>query len=212
MLLVDNGVNWSIKGFDRLWHDGSVCRWMMWAVAEPRPHLFVHTRIYVEYQMERAGDRCTLTLLYIHGGSCRLLEACCPTGRPVGWDRKDTQSFFESWAEIKLLEARKVGEKSTSFREESALLCTVHWCTAFWGVRDGTRGLLFWLLQIEDPFKSLSTVQKVIFALFDRNSSKATIPYYIGSVCDNMVCGLEVEWEMEIDLTLTFRHSTVNQH
>ncbi len=122
-LLVHNEANWIITG--------SNCQ--MWVVPEPLPRLFVQALIYVEYQMERAGDRCTLTLLYIHSSSWRLLEACCPAGRPVGWNRKDTQSFFESGAEIKLLGARREGEKSTSLREKSAPLWTVHWCIVLLG-------------------------------------------------------------------------------
>lgn len=98
--------------------------------------------IYFEYQMEPAGDRCTLSLLGIHSSSCRLLEACCPNSRPVGWNRRDTKSLFERGEEIKLLEFQRA--------VNSSVHCTPIHCIV------GRKPL--WHLYVKDSFKTNTTV------------------------------------------------------
>lgn len=148
-LFVYNGGGWSIKGGTCFRYDEWVCCWMMWVVPELLLCCFVHALIYFEYQLGQTGDRCTLTVLYIHGSSCRLLEACCPTSRPIGWNTKDTESFFESCAEIKLLEVKEERKKSVSFREvnsfvncEELFFSSYNLCIFTFGNR--SQGKIFW--------------------------------------------------------------------
>lgn len=98
---------------------------MMGVLPELLLCLFVHTCIYAEFQMERAGDHCTLTRIYIHSSSCRLLEACCPASWSVGWNRRDTQGLFESGAEFKLLGAER-NKRNQRLPERSRGFCVLY--------------------------------------------------------------------------------------
>lgn len=90
--------------------------WLVWFTAVKWSELLLATCDNVKKATERAAERCAPTLLYILSSGCRRLEACCRTRCPVGCNKKDTQSCYESGAEIKHFRAKK--KEGRPFRGE----------------------------------------------------------------------------------------------